>query len=210
MLIDYLVDTGYLHTPRIISAFRKIKREDFLPEKLKDQAELNQPLPIGEGQTISQPLTVAFMLELLQPKAGNKILDVGSGSGWTTALLSELAGENGKVYGVEVRKSLKEFGEKNASKYNFVKKGVAQFVLSDGSFGLKKYAPYDRILVSASAREIPKELKEQLKTGGIMVIPIRESIWKITKRESGKFEEIEYPGFVFVPLIRKHQGQEAF
>jgi len=132
MLIDQLIDTGYLHTPRIINAFRKTKREDFLPEKLKDQAELNEPLPIGEGQTISQPLTVAFMLELLQPEEGNKILDVGSGSGWTTALLSELAGENGKVYGVEIRKSLKEFGEKNTSKYNFVKKGIAHIVLSDG------------------------------------------------------------------------------
>ena len=87
-LIDNLISEGWLKSPRIIEAFRKIKREDFLPDHLKDLAQLNEALPIGYGQTISQPLVVALMLELLEPKEGEKILDIGSGSGWTTALLA--------------------------------------------------------------------------------------------------------------------------
>ena len=88
MLIDNLIQQGYLKTPRIIEAFRKIKREDFVPEELKYETEGNYPLSIGHGQTISQPLTVAFMLELLQPQPGDRVLDIGSGSGWVTILLA--------------------------------------------------------------------------------------------------------------------------
>jgi protein-L-isoaspartate(D-aspartate) O-methyltransferase len=209
MLIDDLIEQGYLKTPRIISAFRKIKRADFMPENSRHRSEVNAPVEIGFGQTISQPLTVAFMLELLQPQEGDNILDVGSGSGWTTALLSEIAGDKGKVYGVEIVPELKEFGERNASKYNFVKKGITEFILGDGNWGLKKHAPYDRILVSASAEKVPTELERQLKIGGILVIPVKESIWKIVRKENGKFERKEYPGFVFVPLIRTYQGRET-
>ena len=89
-LVDILIQGGWLKTPRIIEAFYKIKRKDFLPEEMKDLAELNEALPIGFGQTISQPLVVAFMLELLQPQEGEKILDIGSGSGWTSALLAHI------------------------------------------------------------------------------------------------------------------------
>mgnify|MGYP001575730005 FL=1 len=99
-LIDSLIKEGWLKTPKIIDAFQKIKREDFLPDNLKDSAEVDAAMPIGFGQTISQPLTVAFMLELLQPKEGDKILDVGSGSGWTTALLASIVGPAGEVMGL--------------------------------------------------------------------------------------------------------------
>ena len=201
-LVEKLIEKGYLKTPRIISAFRKIKRSDFLPEKLKNLAELNEPLPIGFGQTISQPLTVAFMLELLQPKKGDKILDVGSGSGWTTSLLAEIVGSKGKVYAIEIIKELKEFGEKNTKKYNFVNKGIVKFICGDGSKGLLKKSPFDKILVSASAEEIPIELKEQLKIGGRLVIPVRDSIFLIV-RKNNEFEEKEFFGFCFVPLIKK-------
>ena len=95
-----------------------------MPAKYADLTYVNEPLPIGHGQTISQPLTVAFMLELLQPEEGNKILDIGSGSGWQSALLAEIVGEKGKVYAMEVVPELKEYGEKNVSKYNFVKRGA--------------------------------------------------------------------------------------
>ncbi len=94
-LVENLIQEGWLKTPQIISAFRKIQRVDFLPDHLKELAELNEALPIGGGQTISQPLVVAFMLELLQPEAGDKILDVGSGSGWTTALLAQILSQKG-------------------------------------------------------------------------------------------------------------------
>jgi len=96
-LINSLILKRYLNTPSIIEAFRKIKRGDFLPEHLKPLSEIDEALPIGEGQTISQPAVVAFMIELLRPKLGGKILDIGSGSGWTTALLAQLTGEEGKV-----------------------------------------------------------------------------------------------------------------
>ncbi len=197
-LIDNLVKRGHLQSDGIINAFKKIKRRDFVREQDKEYAEVDEPLPIGYGQTISQPLTVAFMIELLKPEKGDKVLDVGSGSGWTTALLSEIV-EDGKVYGIESIPKLKEFGEKNVSKYNFIKKGVVEFVQGNGSKGLPDKAPFDRILVSASAVEVPKKLKEQLNDGGRMVIPVRDSIYLIEKKE-GKFKQKEFFGFNFVPL----------
>ncbi|MDP1538440.1 MAG: protein-L-isoaspartate O-methyltransferase, partial [bacterium] len=207
---------GYLKTPGIIEAFKKIKRVDFLPQDLKDLAELNEALPIGYGQTISQPLVVAFILELLEPKEGEKILDIGSGSGWTSALLGEIVGEKGKVVAIEVVPELKEFGEKNNSKYNFIEKGRVQFVCADGSKGYEKEAPFDKILVSATAIKIPDPWKKQLKIGGRIVTPIGTSIWLFIKKSpsaaksmEGKekeFEQIEYPGFVFVPLIEGQRG----
>lgn len=200
-LIESLVEGGWLKTPRIIEAFQKIKRADFLPENMKDLAELNEALPIGFNQTISQPLVVAFMLELLSPKPGEKILDVGSGSGWTTAILGEIAGEKGKVAAIEVVPELKDFGEKNVSKYNFIKKGIAEFICEDGSKGYKEEAPFDKILASASARNLPEAWKEQLKIGGRIVTPIGTSIWLFVKKDEQNFQETEYPGFVFVPLI---------
>lgn len=211
-LIENLISQGWLKAPRIIEAFKKIKRVDFLPEDLKDLAELNEALPIGYGQTISQPLVVAFMLEQLQPQPGDKILDIGSGSGWTTALLAEIVSfshsleqgsRNGRVIAIEIIPELKEFGEKNVAKYNFIEKGIAEFICADGSKGYQKEAPYDRILVSASAQRLYPAWKEQLKIGGRIVTPIGSSIWLFIKKPEKDFEEIEYPGFVFVPLVEK-------
>ena len=202
-LIDSLIEQGWLKTPRIIDAFKKIKRIDFLPEDMKDLAELNEALSIDHGQTISQPLVVAFMLELLDPKPGDKILDIGAGSGWTSALLSEIVGDKGKVIAIEIIPELVEFGRKNIAKYNFVEKGIAEFVCADGSKGYEKEAPFDKVLCSAEAKEVPRAWKDQLKTGGRIVTPIGSSIWLFIKKSSGQFEEKEYPGFVFVPLINK-------
>ena len=212
-LIDSLIEEGWLKTPRIIEAFRKIKRVDFLPREIKDLAELNEALSIGYGQTISQPLVVAFMLELLDPQPGNKILDIGSGTGWTTALLAQIVGQKGKVIAIDIIPELVEFGKKNVEKYNFVKKGRALFICADGSKGYEKEAPYDKILASASAETLPPVWKEQLKIEGRIVTPIGSSIWlfikkspsfaKATEGKEAEFEEIEYPGFAFVPLIIK-------
>ncbi len=214
-LIDTLIEEGWLKTPRIIEAFQKIKRIDFLTGELKDLAELNEALPIGYGQTISQPLVVAFMLELLIPQPGEKILDIGSGSGWTSALLAEIVGPKGKVIAVDIVPELVEFGKNNVSKYNFlapyrtegsgagIEKGTVELICADGSKGYQKEAPYDKILVSASAEKLPSAWKEQLKIGGRIVTPIGTSIWLFIKKTEKEFEEIEYPGFVFVPLIEK-------
>lgn len=203
-LIDSLIQDGWLKTPKIIGAFREIKRADFMPEDMRNLAELNEALPIGYSQTISQPLTVAFMLEQLQPESGDNILDVGSGSGWTTALLAQVVGEKGKVIAIEIVPELKEFGEKNVAKYNFIEKGLVEFICADGSKGYKKEAPFDKILASAAVQgKIPQAWKEQLKIGGRIVAPIGSSIWVLIKKSKKEFEEIEHPGFAFVPLIQK-------
>jgi protein-L-isoaspartate(D-aspartate) O-methyltransferase len=131
-------------------------------------------------------------------------LDIGAGSGWTTALLAHIIGEKGKVIGVERVKSLCAFGTNNISKYNFISGGRARIVCADGSRGYVNEAPYNRILVSAAAEEMPNELKKQLAIGGRLVIPVKDSIWMVEKKSEKVFHEEEYLGFVFVPLVREH------
>lgn len=194
---------GYLKSDHIINAFSRINRVEFVPEDMESQADADIALPIGYGQTISQPLTVAFMLELLDPRAGQNILDVGSGSGWTTAMLSEIAGKDGKIVAIERIKELLERGKENVDKYGYVKKGITKFHLADGSQGFAEKAPYDRILVSAAATSIPQTLKDQLKIGGKMVIPVKNSLVYLEKKEENNFAQEEFPGFNFVPLITR-------
>jgi protein-L-isoaspartate(D-aspartate) O-methyltransferase len=200
-LVNDLIRQGYLKTDLIIDAFSEIDRIEFVPKEFEKEAQANVALPIGYGQTISQPMTVAFMLELLDLERDQNILDIGSGSGWTTALLSYIVGSHGKVTALERKKELKELGEKNADKYNYVKNNIAEFCVADGTKGFSKNAPYDRILVSATAECVPNKLKEELKIGGKIVIPIRDNIWYLEKIGENEFNKEEYPGFMFVPLI---------
>ena len=200
-LVEELIKEDYLKTPLIIEAFKNIDRADFLPDDLKNEAGVNAPLPIGFGQTNSQPLTVAFMLELLQPQAGEKVLDIGAGSGWTSALLAHCVADTGKVYAIERIGELCEFGKNNVAKYNFIKKGIEEFICADGTKGWPENAPFDKIIAAASAQNIPDAWKEQLKIGGKIVLPIKRIIWLITKISANKFSEKEFPGFAFVPLI---------
>lgn len=183
---------------RVAKAFRDVPRENFLPAGLKEEADLDIPLGIGHGQTNSQPTTVRMMLEWLDVKPGNKVLDVGSGSGWTTALLAYLTGPKGKVYAVERIPQLVEFGRSNVKSLGIKN---AEFFRAGDRYGLSKFAPYDRILVSASAKKMPEELLEQLDPGGKLIIPVVSNIWEITKRPGGSFEHELHPGFSFVPLI---------
>jgi protein-L-isoaspartate(D-aspartate) O-methyltransferase len=201
-IVEELIRGEYLRSDRIIDAFLKIERVNFIPEDLSERSEANIPLPIGYGQTISQPLTVAFMLELLGPEKGQNILDIGSGSGWTTALLAHIVGANGKVISIELIEELCKKGEQNVSKLGFVKKGIVEFHCQSGEFGFEKNAPYDRILVSASAQEIPKKLEEQLIVGGKMVLPIKNEIWCVEKKSKDDLKIEKFPGFAFVPFVK--------
>ncbi|MCG2695226.1 protein-L-isoaspartate O-methyltransferase [Candidatus Parcubacteria bacterium] len=198
-LVLNLINEGVLKTKEIIDAFLFVDRKNFVLEEYKQNSYDDIPLPIGFGQTISQPFTVAFMLELLEPNSGDKILDVGSGSGWTTSLLAKIIKNKGYVFGVEIIPELVEFGSKNLKKYNFKN---AQITPAGDKLGLPEKMPFDKILVSAKSDSLPIELLNQLKTGGIMVIPIQEAVWKITKISKTKSEIQKFDGFSFVPLIR--------
>jgi protein-L-isoaspartate(D-aspartate) O-methyltransferase len=183
---------------QVEEAFKKAKRKNFVPEELQNGANLDMPLPIGFGQTISQPTTVAMMLDWLKPEEGDKVLDVGSGSGWTTALLSQLVSPSGSVYAVEKIPELLEFGKNNTLKIG-VKN--AKFYPAGKEFGLQKFAPYDCILVSAAADKVPKVLLDQLAAGGKMVIPVNDDVQEITKNKNNDYEAVVHHGFAFVPLV---------
>lgn len=196
-LIEHLVNTNALFSPQIIDAFKIVDRKDFTPNSFFLETYGDYPLQIGYGQTISQPTTVAMMLEMLEPKKNQKILDIGSGSGWTTALLAQIVGENGTVTGVERLEKLVEYGSLNLKKYNFKN---SKIIYAGDSLGIPE-EKFDRILVSAAAEELPYELIEQLNPNGILVIPVRNSVYKITKLDNEKILKEEYYGFSFVPLI---------
>jgi protein-L-isoaspartate(D-aspartate) O-methyltransferase len=183
---------------RIDDAFNIMSRGNFLPLHRQSNVLWDEPIPIGHGQTNSQPATVRMMLKCLDPKPDQKVLDVGSGSGWTSALLSYLVGPEGLVYAVERVPELVRLGEDNCRRLGL--KNI-QFYQAGETLGLPDEAPFDRILVSASALELPYELAEQLKIGGRMVIPIKTSIFVITRHNEDHFEGDEHPGYVFVPLI---------
>lgn len=213
-LIENLINNGYLISERIIAAFRKINRIDFLPEELPNRlilAELDQAIPIGHMQTISQPAVVALMLELLDPRPGQTIMDIGYGSGWTTALLAHIVtqdGAKGKIAAIERIKELANFGKMNIEKYGFINNGTVRCVTGDGSRGYPPQAPYDRILASAAAASIPNEWKKQLKVEGIIVAPKNFSLIKTTKKEENVFINESREGFAFVPLVRGAENNE--
>jgi len=179
-------------------AFAKFDRQNFIPKEIKNLANNDWALPIGYEQTISQPTTVKLMLHWLDAQPGDKVLDVGSGSGWTAALLSHIVGLKGKIYAVERVPELVEFGQENTQRAG-VKN--TQFFTAGEEFGLPAEAPFDRILVSASADELPQGLIDQLKVGGKMVIPVHNDILEITKKSDKDLDIKKHPGFVFVPLL---------
>lgn len=183
---------------RIEEAFRTIDRGNFVPAYLRGEAGVDAPLPIGYGQTISQPTTVRLMLSWLDAEPGNKVLDVGSGSGWTTALLANLVGSQGIVYAVERIPQLVEFGRENCHRIGVEN---AFFFESGRPYGLPEHGPYQRILVSASARELPTELLSQLAISGKLVIPVEDDILEITKTAEEQHETRVHHGFFFVPLV---------
>ena len=182
----------------ILKVIKKIDRKDFVSEKDFNEAYENHPLSIGYGQTISQPYTVAFMFQELELKKGDKVLEIGTGSGWNAALISYIVGEEGKIYSMEIVKELAEKAKEKLKNYKNI------IVLNaDASYGLAKYAPYNKIILSAAPKEIAQELKEQLANGGILLAPVGEYIQKLIKLKKikNKFTETDNGSFIFVPLV---------
>lgn len=196
-LVGYLVERGVISRSVVREAFLAVDRAFFVPKDLVEDAYLNQPLPIGEGQTISQPLTVALMLEELAVREGMRVLDVGCGSGYSTALLKQLVGSSGEVFGVERVESLVEFCCDNLQEA-----GVnASVHLAGEVLGLPQEQPFNRVLVSAEANAVPDLLVSQLVDGGLLVLPVNGSLLTV-KREGSSFIIVNRrSGFRFVPLI---------
>jgi protein-L-isoaspartate(D-aspartate) O-methyltransferase len=202
-MINYLLFNKYI-TIEIAVAMEKIEREFFVPSEFASSAYLDLPLPIGYGQTISAPSMVGIMLKELMVKKGMKVLEIGTGSGWQTALLAFLVGENGKVYSVEKIQDLASKAEERIKNLGIKNMEIK---IGDGTLGMKENAPFDRIIVSASAPEIPKPLIEQLANEGKMLIPMGSGYWQelilVEKDKNGKISTRQILPVMFVPLVGK-------
>jgi protein-L-isoaspartate(D-aspartate) O-methyltransferase len=182
---------------RVAEAFAAMPREWFLPESQQRSTAYDGPLPIGHGQTNSQPSTVAAMLRLLDVHRGHKVLDVGCGSGWTTALLAHLTGPTGRVLGVELEPDLVDFGSANLTRSDVPWADIHE--AQPGVLGLPSAAPFHRILVSAMARRLPDELVAQLHTGGVMVLPVDGTMLRVSSSMRG-VGVTRHGSYRFVPL----------
>ncbi|MFD1718889.1 protein-L-isoaspartate O-methyltransferase family protein [Georgenia deserti] len=185
---------------RVRETMAVVDRRIFLPADQARFAHADMPLQIGYGATCSQPSTVEAMLQLLQPSPGDRVLDVGSGSGWTTALLARLVAPGGSVIGVEIEPELVEIGRENLAAWGGVEGVPARIEQAvPGRVGMPEKGPFDRILVSADARELPTGLLEQLADGGRMVVPVRGRMAVVDR--IGEDVQTRYFGsFSFVPL----------
>ena len=200
MVEEQLIPRG-IKDQKVLDAFYKIERHKFIPEDLRNSAYADFPVPIGEGQTISQPYIVALMTEYLGLTGKEKVMEIGTGSGYQTAILSELAGE---IYSVErfevlagrAQTILNELGYKNIK----VKAG-------DGTLGWEEAAPFDRIIITAASPKIPLPLIEQLADNGKLILPLGESfsqVLTLLEKKEGKLKSVDVCGCVFVPLVGKH------
>jgi protein-L-isoaspartate(D-aspartate) O-methyltransferase len=183
---------------RVLDAMRAVPRHEFVPESLRDQAYEDHPLPIGAGQTISQPYIVAAMLEHLALEPSDRVLEVGTGSGYVTALLSRLCGE---VYSIERHAELATSAEAILARLGYRNVRVR---VADGGLGWPDYAPFDAILVSAAACEVPSALLAQLREGGRMIVPIGPPAaqqLQLIRKVDGRSEVQALEGCRFVPLV---------
>jgi protein-L-isoaspartate(D-aspartate) O-methyltransferase len=188
--------------PKVSAAMRSVPRHAFVPDKVSPLAYANHPLPIGHGQTISQPYIVGLMTHLLQPKASDRVLEIGTGSGYQTAVLSVLVRE---VYSVEI---VRQLGESAAETLARLGHANVKTRIGDGYQGWEEHAPYDAILVTAAPNHVPPALIAQLKPGGRLVIPVGElfqDLMLVVKAEDGTTTTTRIIPVRFVPLVRRKQ-----
>ena len=213
-LVDRLTKDGVLRSPEVIRAMRTVRRVKFLPENMQAYAAVDTPLPIGFGQTASAPHMVSIMNEALQLEVGNKVLEVGAGSGWHAATIAEIiapskapSSERGHVHTVEIVQELAEVARRNIMKAGYGDR--VTITHGDGSLGFPEKAPYDRVLVTAAAPDVPKPLVEQLKYNGIMLIPVGDaslfqSLMRIVKTNGDRLKQENLGGVAFVPLTGRY------
>jgi protein-L-isoaspartate(D-aspartate) O-methyltransferase len=201
-LVKNLRNQGYIKTERVEKAFLTVPREIFLPDSMKSFAYVDTPLDIGQGQTISAPHMVAIMCEALNIGDNQKILEIGTGSGYHAAIVAQLVGEKGIVYSIERFRFLAENAKKNLKRIGYMNVIVE---VGDGSCGLSSYEPYDRIYVTCAAPYIPQPLIDQLKDFGKLLVPIGDMFCELTLFEKlkGKSMTHQLGGCVFVPLVGK-------
>jgi protein-L-isoaspartate(D-aspartate) O-methyltransferase len=203
MVENQLASRG-LTNSRLLAAFLKVPREKFFLRELLEFAYADGPFPIGEEQTISQPYIVALMTEYLELKGSEKVLEIGTGSGYQTAILAELAAE---IYTVERIRSLSERAQKTLGELGY--KNI-RFLVGDGTAGWAEAAPFDRIIVTAAARAVPSPLTTQLAEDGIMEIPIGErgfQVLNIIRKKNSRLVVESRDGCVFVPLVGEYEIQ---
>lgn len=198
LMVDRQIALRGIHDQRVLEAMRKVPRHQFVPANMAAYAYEDYPLSIGQGQTISQPYIVALMTEMLGLKGGEKVLEVGTGSGYQAAILCELAGS---VYSIERHPTLAD-----AARERLEQAGYENFTItsSDGTLGWQEFAPYDAILVTAAAPHVPQTLLDQLAGVGRLVIPVGERFVQTLQtwtREADDFSMTENIRVVFVPLI---------
>jgi len=197
-LIEELSEKGIIDSG-VLNAISKIPRHLFMDSGFIDHAYQDKAFPIGSGQTISQPFTVAFQTQLLEIKKGNKILEIGTGSGYQAAVLCEMGA---KVYTIE---RIRELYRKTSSFLPSINYYPKKMIYGDGYEGLEEEAPFDSIIVTAGASKIPEKLLLQLKVGGRMVVPIGENVQKMVlyiKKSETNFEIKNFGDFQFVPMLK--------
>lgn len=205
MVENQIVERG-IKNKRVIEAMKKVPRDLFVPEEIRDEAYDDRALPIGYGQTISQPYIVALMTELLELKGDEKVLEIGTGSGYQAAVLAEIVRE---VHTIERISELAELAKKKFEKLGY--KNIKVYV-KDGTEGLPEEAPFDRIIITAATPELPEPLIAQLKEGGIIVAPVGERFSQYMLKAEKKGSELEQHYLIpvaFVPLIGKYGWKES-
>jgi protein-L-isoaspartate(D-aspartate) O-methyltransferase len=205
LMVEHQVERRGIRDRRVLAAMRRVPREAFVPPELSDQAYADGPLPIGEGQTISQPYIVALMVDALGLSGGERVLEIGAGSGYAAAVLAEIAAE---VTTVERHARLAEEAAARLARLGY---GNVQVRIGDGSRGWPEGAPYDGIVVAAGAPEVPEALKEQLAVGGRLVIPVGrgrtlQELVRIRRLSETGYQREELGGVRFVPLV----GEEGW
>jgi protein-L-isoaspartate(D-aspartate) O-methyltransferase len=203
-LVDELTREGVIKSERVRKALLSVPREEFVLPEYRMMAYEDRPLPLFAGATISAPHMVAMMCELIEPRSGMKILEVGAGSGYHAAVCAEAIERRGKIYTIEIVKELAVYAAQNIERLGYW--GVVEVYHGDGRRGLERHAPFDAVIVTAAASGIPRTLVDQLRDGGVLVIPVEEGAGQVLYRVVKRGEKIEKRAITYVLFVPLREG----